>query len=422
MKMMSETRGAAWLLALVLSAPGLVHAARLGRLIGKVVDQEGKPIAGVSVTTTSPRIPDFHEVTTTDAKGIFKVDFERIGITYHYELEKAGYVTLRLDQNWNVEGTDRHEFKMARTEPIPVAEGSPASTSETAVAAYNEGVAALKGKDHATAGARFEAAVAADPSLRLAWMGLAQVHLDQKRYREAAEAVEKAIALGAGDEAVLRLRWEAYRNLGDAAKTAEAREALEKFGRLSEEAKRIHNEGVALSKSGDAAGAYAKFKDALAINPAFTPALIGLATSGLKSGHAAEAAAAAETLLKADPHDEEAIRIRYNASLQVGDQKMIADALMALAAVEPATAKASLFKLATAAYDADDTANAKKRLAKVLELDPSHARAHYLLGFLLMREGAKQESARHLERFLELAPNDPDAGTARDALRFLKQS
>ena len=422
MTMTTEQRRAAWLLALALTAPALVHAARLGRLIGKVVDTEGKPIAGVTVTTTSPKIPDFEQVATTDEKGIFKVDFERIGIVYHYELEKAGYVTLRIDQNWNVEGTDRHEFKMARTEPIPVAEGAPAaaSASEPAVVAYNEGVAALKGKDHATARARFEASVAADPSLRLAWMGLAQVHLDQKRYREAAEAIEKAVALGAEDEAVLRLRWEAYRNLGDAAKTAEARAALEKFGRLSEEAKRIHNEGVALAKAGDAAGAFAKFKDALAINPAFQPSLIGLATAALKTDHAAEAAAAAETILKADPGNEEAIRIRYNASLKLGDKAKIAEALLALAAIEPATARASLFKLATAAYDADDMVNAKQRFVKVLELDPNHARAHYFLGLLFMREGAKQEARRHLERFLELAPGDPDASTAKDALAFLK--
>lgn len=420
MTMTTEQRRAAWLLALALTAPSLVHAARLGRLIGKVVDTEGKPIAGVTVTTTSPKIADFEQVATTDEKGIFKVDFERIGVVYHYELEKAGYVTLRIDQTWNVEGTDRHEFKMARTEPIPVAEGAPASASEPAVAAYNEGVAALKGKDHATARARFEAAVAADPSLRLAWMGLAQVHLDQKRYREATEAVEKAVALGAQDEAVLRLRWEAYRNLGDAAKTAEAREALEKFGRLSEEAKRIHNEGVALAKAGDAAGAFAKFKEALAINPAFEPALVGLATSGLKIDKAAEAAAAAETLLKADPHHAEALRIRYNASLKLGDRAKVVDALVGLAEVDAATAREGLFKLSTAAYDADDAASAKKGFAKVLELQPTHARAHYFLGLILIREGATQEARRHLARFLELAPGDPDAGTAKDALAILK--
>jgi Tfp pilus assembly protein PilF len=420
--MQTMARRAVALVVLTVAVAGLAAAARVARLIGKVVDTDGKPIAGVTVTATSPAISDFSQVTTTDEKGIFKVDFERTGVVYHYEFEKAGFVTLRIDQDWTMQGTDRHEFKMARTEPIAVADRAPVSVSDTAVSSYNEGVAALKARDPATARARFEAAVGADPSLRLAWIGLAQAHLEEKRYREAADAVEKAIALGAADEPVLRLRFEAYRNLGDAARTAEAREALEKFGRLSEEAKRIHNEGVALSKAGDAAGAYAKFKEALAINPAFEPALIGLATAGLKAGHAAEAAAAADAILKQDPANEEAIRIRYNAALQMGDRAMIADALLALAAIEPATAKASLFKLGTAAYDADDTANAKKRFGKVLELDPNHARAHYFMGLILMREGAKQEARRHLERFLALAPTDPDAATAKDALTFLKQS
>jgi Flp pilus assembly protein TadD len=65
--------------------------------------------------------------------------------------------------------------------------------------------------------------------------------------------------------------------------------------------------------------------------------------------------------------------------------------------------------------------NAKKRFGKVLELDPNHARAHYFLGLVLMREGAKQEAKRHLQRFLELAPTDPDAATAKGAIQYLSQ-
>jgi cytochrome c-type biogenesis protein CcmH/NrfG len=83
-------------------------------------------------------------------------------------------------------------------------------------------------------------------------------------------------------------------------------------------------------------------------------------------------------------------------------------------------ARDSLFKLATVAYDSDDTANAKVRFGKVLEIDPSHARSHYFLGLILMREGAKAEARSHLERFLELTPSDPDAATARDALKYVK--
>jgi hypothetical protein len=38
-----------------------------------------------------------------------------------------------------------------------------------------------------------------------------------------------------------------------------------------------------------------------------------------------------------------------------------------------------------------------------------------------MREGAKPEARSHLERFLALAPNDPESATARDVLKYLQQ-
>jgi Tfp pilus assembly protein PilF len=419
MTMTMEHRRIASLLVSI-SALTAVASARQGRLIGKVVDSDGRPIPGVTVTTTCAEIPDFRQVATTDNKGLFKVDFSRINIVYLYQLEKPGYVTLKIEQKWTVEGTDRHEFKMVPA-PASAAAGPPPSTSNQAIVAFNAGVLAVKAKDDKTATAKFEEALSYDPYLRQAWGALSQVHLEQKRYKEAAEAADKAVALGARDEPVLRARWEAYRNLGDKAKAAEAQQDLEKSGRLAEEAKRIHNEAVALSKAGDDAGAFAKFQEALQVDPGFQPALLGLGTTGLKIGKAAEAAAAAETVLKADPQNEQAKRIRYNAALKLGDTAMTAESLEALAAVDPATARDNLFKLATTAYDSDDAVNAKKRFSKVLELDPNHARSHYYMGLILMREGAKSESQGHLERFLALAPNDPDVRTAGEAIEYMKQ-
>ncbi len=418
--MTTEHRRIAWLLVLIVTAPGLAFALTQGRLIGKVVDPEGRPIPGVSVTTTCADDPDFKEATITNDKGIFKVDFKRIGAVYRYEFEKAGYVRLKMEQTWTVEGTERHEFKMSPGETATTDGRPPASTSTLAIRAFNDGARAYKAKDHATARAKFEEALSYDPYMRLAWAAIAQVHLEQKRYREAADAADKAVALGSTDESVLRLRWEAYRNLGDEALATKAREDLERFGRLAEEAKRIHNEGVALSKSGDDPGAFAKFKEALAVDPNLEPALLGLATAGLKIDRAADAFAAADALLKLHPQHAEALKVRYNAALKLGDEAKLVDALLGLAAVDPATARQGLFTLATGAFQKDDMAKAKERFLHVLGIDSNHAPSHYYLGLILMREGAKAEAKSQFRLFLELAPDDPDAATAREALTHLK--
>ena len=423
---MKKRRAAAGLALLLLAAtPAL--AARRGRLIGKVVDPEGKPIAGVTVTTTSPALPEFEEVATTDGRGVFLVDFERLGVVYRYHFEKAGYRPARVEQTWRLEGTERHQFTLepapAAAAAAPLAPAAPASSSDAAVTAFNAAVGALKAGERAAARAKFEEAVGHDPGLRPAWEALSEIHLREERHQEAAQAAEKAIALGSRTPEVLRIRWEAYRTLGDEARTAEAQRELERLGRLAEEAKRIHNEAVALAKGGDDAGAFAKFKEALAVDPGLEPALLGVATTGLEIGKPAEALAAAESLLEGDPGHAEALKVRYNAALKLGDEAKVVEALGGLAAVEPDTARSGLFVLAKAAFDRDAAPEARRRFERVLSLDPGHPQSHYYLGLLLMREaGGGPQARRYLERFLELAPGDPLAGPAREILEHLKSS
>lgn len=419
--MVAQPRILAPLLVAITLLPSVALAARKGRLVGKVVDAAGKPVAGVTVTVTSPQLQDFKEVHSTDKKGAFIVDFRHVDVTYRYRFERPGYRVLEVSQEWRLEGTQVHEWTIQTEEAEPVGAAPPASTSEPAVLAYNAGLTAFRAKDYATAETRLLEAVGHDPSLGQAWAVLSAAQVELGRNQEAAEAAEKAIALGSTDEAVLLSRWQAYRNLGDEVKAAAALADLEKVGRRAEEAKRFHNEAVALSKAGDHEGAIAKYREALNLDPGLQPSLFGLANAALKLGKHAEAAAATEVVLKSDPVNEQAIRLRYNACLSLGDKAKLSDALVGLAAFEPKIARNGLLQLAFEAYDANDLSRAKDMFGRVLALDPDYPQAHYYLGVILAGQGAGTEARRHLERFLQLAPNDAEANSAREMLRYVKQ-
>ena len=411
-------------LVLIIMAAGMVEAAYKGRLIGVIVDPDGKPIEGVTVRATSDDLPNFNETLTTNKKGVFKIDFDEINVTYKYQFSKNGYITLATEQVWTKDGSARHYFTLT-----PGNSGSGAAIGETpvfttgeAAAAYQEAVAAFEAKDWATAEIKIEEALEHDPELRQAWEALSVVELEQGHYGEATAAAEKAIEMGSTDVAIFRTRWEAYRLSGDEAMTAEAQADLEKFGLLAEEAKRIYNEGIALLKVDDKAGAFVKFEQALDADPNLEPALFAVATTGLEIGKAEVTASAAETILMNNPGNEDALRLRYNAALELQDDEMLIDALVGLAPVEPEAAKQNLWLLAMAAYNANDNEKTKDRFGKVLIVDPDNAQAHYLLGLVYLGEGANEETREHLEKFLALAPNDPDAASAQEILSYLGSS
>lgn len=418
--MPSSCRTAAWLLILFFLVPGLALAQRKGRLIGKIVDGDGKPIADVTVTVTAQQLPNFGHTVKTDKRGTFTIDFDEVNIVYHYRFDKAGYATLDVDQRWLLEGTEHFQWTLGPASvAAPGAVGAPASMSAPAVIAYNAGVSAVALKDYATAESKFKEAVTHDPKLARGWAALASVQVQTGRNQEAVDAADKAMALGLKDEALLTARWQAYRNLKDEARTAEALKDLESAGKATEQARKIHNEAVALVKTGDNAGAFAKFEEALKIDPNLQPALIGMATAALALGRNAESATAAEAVLKGDPSNEQALRLRYNACLRLGDKARLSDALAGLAAVEPAIAAKGLLALAFEAYDASDLPTAKQRFLKVVAIDPNQPLAHYYLGMAYVNEGATADARSHLERFVALAPNSNEAATAKEILKQL---
>jgi tetratricopeptide (TPR) repeat protein len=423
--MHTSHRKIAWLLILLLIVPGVVYAQERARLEGRVADPRGKAIEGVKVTVTCKEDPKFNEVRMTDKRGTFTVIFSQINVTYNYHFEKAGYTTLEDTQNWTADGSKRFDWTMQPgTNEVQVKEpgvAAPASTSPEAVAAYNAGVTANRSKDYKTAVVKFKEAVSNDPKLVVAWVALSSAQFQTRDFKDAAESAEKAIALGSKDELVLTTRYQAYKNAGEDTKAAEALKDLEKIGRAAEEAKKLHNEGVALAKAGDNAGAITKFKEALALDPKLIASQVGISNAALKSGQFGEAATAAEAILKEDPKNDAAIRLRYNACLQLKDNDRLADALIGLYAVDPVVAKKGLLKVAVDAYyDASSKDHGRAGFLKLLEWEPNEPYSNYYLAVMLISEGKSAEAKAHLEKVVAVAPNTEQGKSAKDMLKQLE--
>ncbi len=423
--MHTSHRKIAWLLILLWIVPGLVFAQERARLLGRVVDPQGKPIPGVKVTVTCKQDPKFHETRTTDKRGTFTVIFNQIEVTFQYLFEKEGFTTLEANQDWSAEGSQRFDWTMQPgTNEVKVQEAgaaAPVSTSPEAVTAYNAGVAAVRAKDMKTAVAKFSEAVASDPKLVVAWIALSSAQYQTRDFKDSAESAEKAVALGSKDEALLTTRYQAYKNAGEDTKAAEALKDLEKVGRAGEEAKKLHNEGVALAKAGDNLGAIAKFKEALALDPTLTASAVGMSTAALKAGEYGDAATAAEAILKQDPKNDAALRLRYNACLKLNDPDRMTDALIGLAAVDPVVAKKGLLKLSVDSYyDPNSKDHGKAGFQKVLEMDPNEPYSNFYLASMLVADGKNAEAKPHLEKVVAAIPNTDQGKLAKDMLKQLE--
>ena len=162
---------------------------------------------------------------------------------------------------------------------------------------------------------------------------------------------------------------------------------------------------MALAKAGDNLGAIAKFKEALALDPTLTASAVGMSTAALKAGEYGDAATAAEAILKQDPKNDAALRLRYNACLKLNDPDRMTDALIGLAAVDPVVAKKGLLKLSVDSYyDPNSKDHGRAGFQKVLEMDPNEPYSNFYLASMLVAEGKNAEAKPHLEKVVAAHP------------------
>jgi tetratricopeptide (TPR) repeat protein len=67
-----------------------------------------------------------------------------------------------------------------------------------------------------------------------------------------------------------------------------------------------------------------------------------------------------------------------------------------------------------------DTPKATESLEKSVALNGEDAYAHYHLGLLQYQQKRFDQTVNHFERFIEIAPNAPEAGQVRSILRTVR--
>jgi len=285
--------GGAVLAVLAIASP--VHAQAIVQ--GKVVDAQGQPVQGATVSIVSSENNRKFELQTDDNGEYFQIGLPPGPYTITVQ---KGALQAQGPVNATSNRPSRSDFTLApaaaaaeaaATEALKllVAEANDASAAgdhRTAIAKYTEVAAGVPGcsdcyefigrehvalKEYAAAEVAFKEAVALAPDNAAAYNGLANVYNAQKKFDLAAEASAKAAQLSSGGAAA------------------------------GGDPDAFYNQGVVAWNAGRTEEARGHFEAALKANPDHAPSHFQLGMAMVNSGSLPEAKSEFETYLKLDP-------------------------------------------------------------------------------------------------------------------------
>ena len=80
-----------------------------------------------------------------------------------------------------------------------------------------------------------------------------------------------------------------------------------------------------------------------------------------------------------------------------------------------------LLNKGVALFNASKATEAIQVFERALKVDPTLAKTHYMLGLSYANSGDTAKAREHLAKFLEMAPNDENAATAKEMLTYLEK-
>lgn len=202
---------------------------------------------------------------------------------------------------------------------------------------------------------------------------------------------------------------------GDEGETVVEDEALAR----RQEAITVFNEGVTALEAKEMPAALESFLKASQIDPDFTEAHIAAAAVAMEVKDFQAAADAAEGILRLQPDNVDAMGTAYFAELMVGDIERLIPSARRLADANPELVSNEMLQHAQVLFDDNELAGSKALLELIVERQPELAPAHFQLGLTCNMLGEVACAKEALAKYIELAPDDPDAATAQSLLDYL---
>ena len=400
-----------------LFVPGIADAkkkkkkekAQRGELFFKISNEAGEMLEGVDVAVTAASNPEMKLQGKSDKDGTLMFEIEKPEGAYLVNFQGAGYADFETEISLNA--GDRQEIVISL---LDAAQGQ----LQDALRLYNAGVEAFNATDFALAREKFGTALELDPNLSQAQMGLANAATQTKDWAAAAEAAEAFLKSEPGDEGAMTIAYAAHRELGNTERMEELRGILGQTDLAPSLAIQAYNEGVVALQSGDTEGAITKFADAQTLNPEMKEVYPTLSTLYYNAQRYEESMAMVEKLLELDPANAQAQRVRFLVHDALGEAEQANAAIDAYFEADPKGAAEILYQRADLDFRDGNLDAAKQNLDRILKADPEMPRAHYTMGLIYMQSDTSK-AREHLEKFIELSPEDPEVASAKEMLSYI---
>lgn len=293
---------AACVALLVSAAPA--HA-QLGSLQGRVVDEQGNPVAGATVTLEySGELSYKFQVETNDEGRWTRAGLMAVGGRWTVTATKDGATGY-------AENVEVPLNSAANVPDITIREGGAGSAAEELERAreaeaikgiLGEAQAALAANDLELGATKLQEAVTKLPTCHQCYVQLGDVYQRLKRNDEAEAAYRKATEIAPDDAAAydgLASLYNTMNRLDDAA--AASAKAMELQGGQAGDATSAYNAGAIMMNAGKVAEARAQFQRAIELDPNMAEAHFQLGMTYINEGNVGEAIKALEQYLALAP-------------------------------------------------------------------------------------------------------------------------